>query len=179
MTPHEPVDSAINEAASRLTSAKPSDAFRSNVMSRIAVTQPSRFAWRYVFAGGAMASVALAAFVSWPNNPTISNLTIANPTVINPAVISSTIAAHPTAVKNASSPLTSIARTVAATDGEQSVLAALSDTDPEWSSRMVPALEQAEPMTIRPLSGAPIKAIDIDPIRLAPLVVSAIGNNQQ
>ena len=31
MTPHDPLDSAINDAASRLTSAKPSDALRANV----------------------------------------------------------------------------------------------------------------------------------------------------
>ncbi len=61
MTPLDRIDSVINEAASRITNAKPSDALRANVMSRIAAERPSRFAWRYVFAGGEIASIGLVA----------------------------------------------------------------------------------------------------------------------
>lgn len=178
MTPLDRVDSAINEAASRLTSATPSDALSANVMSRIAVERSSRLAWRYVFAGGAMASVALIALVAWPFNPTIPNPAISNPTIINPTVINAS--ANPTALKNDSSSLTSVARTVAAHDSGQLALAAMVDAEQEWSNRIVPALEQPELMTIKPLfEGAPVKTIDIEPIRMAPLMVRAIDDNQQ
>ena len=177
MTPHSPIDSAINNAASRMTSAKPSEAWRAKVMSRIAVERPAGFPWRFVFAGGAIASVALVAFVSWPTNPTIPTPTIPTPTLINPTVINSKL--DPTAAADATSPLLSVSRTAAANDSGQLVLATLTDADQEWLSRSVPALEHPELMTVRPLLGRAQVAIDIEPIRVAPLVVLAIGDDNQ
>ena len=58
------------------------------------------------------------------------------------------------------------------------VFATMSDADQEWLSRSVPALEHPELMTVEPLpEGAPIKAIE--PMRVAPIVVTAIGDDNQ
>lgn len=176
MTPRDRIDTLIDDTASRMTSARPSDALRTNVMARITNGHPSRFAWRYVLAGSAAASIALVAFASWPSDLTVPNPTISNPTFVNPAILNSS--ANPTGVHVPASPLTSVTRTVAAGSGP-SVVAVLTDAERDWLSRSVPALEHPEPlMTVRPLSeGAPIKAIDIEPIRVAPLVVLAIGDD--
>jgi len=120
VTPLDRIDSVINDAASRMTNAKPSDALRANVMSRISVERPSRFGWRYVFAGGAIASVALVAFAAWPHNAAVSQFAISTPTVINPTILTSPVnspaATDPTAAANRPSPLTSVARTAAFSD---------------------------------------------------------------
>lgn len=179
MTPLDRVDSAINDAASRMTTATPSDALRANVMSRVSHLRAPRFGgqagfarWRFLFAGGAIASVALVAFVMWPFNPTIPNPAISNPTIINAL-------ADPTVAVNDPSSLASVARTVAAHDSGQLALAAMVDAEQEWSNRIVPALEQPELLTVKPLfDGAPVKAIDIEPIRITPLMVRAIDDNQ-
>ena len=171
MTPLDPLDSAINAAASRLTNAKPSDALRANVMSRIAAEKKtSRFAWRFVLAGGAIATIALVAFTSL-HNSAVPNPTIPTPTLINPTVI------NPTIASNAPSPIASVVRTASADDSGRLVF--MADADPAGMS--VPALEHPELMTpIKPLfDGAPVTAIDIEPIRMAPLTVRAIDDDNQ
>lgn len=179
MTPRDRVDTIIDHAASRMVQATPSDALRANVMSRISVEKPSRFAWRFAFAGGAIATVALVAFLSWPSKHTILNSPIADAKVGNFPIVDSSM--HPTVALNSTSPLTSVARTVAANGSGELVVASLSDADQEWLSRRVPALEHPELMTpVKPLlEGAPIKAIDVEPMRVAPLVVPAIGDDNQ
>jgi len=175
VTPLDRIDSVINDAASRIVSAKPSDALRANVMSRIAIEKPSRFAWRYVFAGGAIASVALVAFASL-HNRAIPNPTISTPTLINPTVINPMASANPTAAGASASPLPSMVRTTADESGRM-VFAA----DADQAGMSIPALEHPELMTpVKPLSEvAPIKAIDVEPISVAPLTVRAIdGDNQ-
>lgn len=177
MTPRDRIDTLIDDTASRMTSAQPSDALRANVMSRIGAERTARLrAWRFGVASGVIASVALIALVSWRANSTITNPAISTPTVINPTILNSS--ANPTGVHVPASPLTSVARTVAS-DSEPSVVAALAEAERDWLS--VPALEHPELlMTVKPLSeGAPVKTIDIEPIRVAPLVVPAIGDDNQ
>jgi hypothetical protein len=178
MTPREPLDSLIDNAASRLTDAKPSDTLRANVMSRIAVERPSRFPWRFVFAGGALASVALVAFVSWQRNPAISNLAVSNPTISNPPLINPTVinsSAHPTAGADASSPLTSTVMRTAALATPPQTFHALNAAEQAWLERGVPALEDPKAPEVTTIH---IAAIDIEPLRVAPLVVPALGDEQ-
>lgn len=180
MTPHDRIDTAINEAASRLMSAKPSDALRASVMSRIHLRQgfggqvaelAGRSWLRYVFAGGAIASVALVAFVSWPNNSTIGNPTISNPTLINPTVINSN--ANPTAALSAPSPVTSVVKTkrVERTSARRDY--APSAAELEWMARATPALDTPDPLELKALE---LKSIDITPLGVAPLAVPALGD---
>jgi hypothetical protein len=178
VTPNTGIDTAINNAAARMTNATPSDALRAGVMSRIAVAPPRLRAWRFGVAFG-VASVGLVAFLVWPHkgapNPTISQLAISTPTLINPTIPNEP--AHPTAGTAPTSPLTSVAQTVAANDSGRFVVT----TDADQMRMSVPALEHPELLTpVKPLSeGAPFKAIDIEPIRVAPLVVLAIGDDNQ
>lgn len=164
MTPHDPIESAINNAAARMTNAKPSTALRANVMARIAAERPSRFAWRYVFVGGAIASVAVVAFVSWPANSAISQSTISNPTLVNPTVINSRV--DPTTPAARTSPVTS----VNAARIERAASFAPSEADLEWSANAPPALERPEPLErVKSLEMKPIDTIT--PLGVAPLVV--------
>jgi hypothetical protein len=176
VTPHDPLDSAINQAASRLTSAKPSDALRAGVMARIASERPSRFPWRFVFAGSAVAAMVIVGAVSF-RAPMVSENPISNTPIIN---ASKTPTPDPTGVKTPASPVTSVARTAAADDSGL-VLATLTKSDEEWLQGKVRALERPELIVpVKPLfGGAPIKTIDIEPIRVAPLVVPAIDDNNQ
>lgn len=115
--------------------------------------------WRYLFAGGAIASVALIALVSGPFNPTIPNPTISNPTVINPTVVKPALA-HPTAASQVSSPIASVNY-------------AISTAEIEWRARATPALDLVEPLEMKSLE---LKSIDITPLGVAPLMVSALGD---
>jgi hypothetical protein len=186
MTPREPIDSLIDNTASRLTSATPSDALRANVMSRIASERRPRFVWRYVFAGGALASIALVMFVTWPRNPAVPNpaiptATIPTPTLLNPTVINGTASVNPTGVRTQTSPLASVVRTAAAHDSGHAAFASAAGTEQDWSSERVAALERPELIApVKPLlEVAPFKTIDVEPIRVAPLVVRAIDDDNQ
>jgi hypothetical protein len=176
VTPNTGIDTAINNAASRMTNAKPSDALRASVMSRIAVDRPSRFSWRLVLVGSAAASVALvvlSVFVLRNTNGHVSPK-LSTPSV---ATVAATAKADPTAATTPTSPLTSVARTIAADDSGRFVVTA----DADQTGMSVAALEHPEQLTpVKPLSEtAPVKAIDIEPIRVAPLVVLAIGDDNQ
>jgi hypothetical protein len=149
---------------------------RANVMSRIAAEKKTaRCAWRYVFAFGAIASVALVAFLSWPSNRAIHNSPITDQKIANSPLVDSSL--NPTSAVNPASPLPSVARTASADDSGRLAFT----TDADQAGMSVPALEHPELMTVKPLfEGAPVKAIDaIEPIRLAPLVVPAIGDDNQ
>lgn len=174
MTPQDPIDSAINNAAARMTGAKPSDALRANVMSRLRAErfggQARLRAWRFVFAGGAIASVALVAFASWPGNSAMPNPSISNPTLINPTVINSQT--HPTAGIRTSSPVTS----VNAARIERAAVFTPSEAEMEWSANAPPALERPDPL--KKAETLELKLIDnITPLGIAPLVVPALGDD--
>lgn len=172
MTPLGPIDQLIDNAAARLTHARPSHAFRANVMARIAVAQPSRFQWRYVFAGSA-AAIVLAGVLTLREGGPVSP----KPEALSAVNNAPTVEADPTATKNDSSPLTSMPRTVAAHDSGQLAFASLAGAEQEWTGQVIPALEHPELMTVKPLfEGAPIKGIDIEPIRMAPLVVPTLDD---
>ncbi len=168
MTPLDRIDFVISDAATRMTSAKPSDALRANVLSRIAVERPARFAWRWVFAGGAVASVALMAVLSWPSNPTIPNSTISNPTVINPRIINAST--NPTTIVGSASSTTSVVSTARI---ERTVQYAPSAAELEWRARATPALDHLDPLEVKSLE---LKSIDITPLGVAPLTVPALGD---
>lgn len=170
------IDSAINDAASRMTHAKPSDALRANVMSRISAEQPARFPWRFVFAGGAIASVALITFASWPSNSQFHNPTISNPTLVNPTVINGIAANNPTAAPNRPSPVMSVVtKNAARVDPAASF--APSEAELEWrSANAPPALERPAPL--EKVKSLEMKTIDnITPLTVAPLMVLALGDD--
>jgi hypothetical protein len=168
MTPREPIDSIIDNAASQLTSANPSSTLRASVMSRVAAERRPRFVWRYVFAGGALAAIAIVSVASFRSaDGRISDTPIINTPIIN---ASKTPAQNPTGVEPPTSPLPSVERVAART-----AAVTMSTAEMEWRARATPALDQPDPMEVRALE---LKSIDIAPLGVAPLVVPALGDGQ-
>lgn len=167
MTPNNQINTAIDNAASRITNAKPSTALRANVMSRIAAERPSRFSWRYLFAGGAVAGIGLAAFLSWPSGQVSPKL--AAPGVV---ALAPTAKVDPTAPNSPTSPEMS----VNAARIERTASFTPSEADLEWSANAPPALERPEPL--ERVKSLEMKLIDnITPLAVTPLVVPTLGDD--
>jgi len=168
MTPREPIDSIIDIVASRLTDAQPSSALRANVMSRVAAERRPRFVWRYVFAGGAIAAMAIVSVISFRSTP-LSDTPITSNPIIN---ASKTPAVYPTGVEPPTSSLPSVVKTARI---ERAANVEMSTAEIEWRARATPALAQADPLEVKALE---LKSIDITPLGVAPLVVPALGDGQ-
>lgn len=180
-TPDE-INAAINSAARQMTSAPSPSDLRARVMSRIDAT-PARSAWgwRFVFAGGAIASVAvvIAVRLASPNATAPIGVAVA-PGVVSPNGLVSPKPkgeADPTAAPIASSPLLSTAsvQRIAA----RSTTVEVSAAELEWRARSVKALAQPDALTVDPLESSrpDISPIDITPLSVAPVTVPAIGSN--
>lgn len=146
-------------------------------MSEIDAT-PARspWAWRFVFAGGAIASVAIVVAIQLASPKPAETVAVA-PGLVSPKLTPGASAkADPTTAAIASSPLLS---TASVQRIAQSTTFAVSTAELEWRARSVEALAQPAALTVDPLESSrlSITPIDITPLSVAPLTVPALGSN--
>ena len=177
MTPTHPtsdhINAAINVAARRMTSAPPSGNLATRVMTHIERlddrARRSRWGWRFAIACGAIGAVALTTVVLW-KTPAVK---IAGEPQL--AATAPNVVANPTTAPIVSSPVLSTVSVKHA--ARRGITFAVSAAELEWQARAVPALERPDALQVEPLTRPEIavEAIDITPLSVAPLTVTALS----
>jgi hypothetical protein len=149
---------------------------RASVLARITAAPPSRWFWRYVFAGTAAATIALAGVVQM-NRANEGGRILPKPADRTAPV--QLAKSEPTVSGKRSSPLTPVVNTarverVSARTATQEVTANAEDAAlAAWRARSTPALAHPNSLAVRPLE---LKTIDITPLDVAPLLVPALAD---
>jgi hypothetical protein len=163
MTPLDNLDRIIDNVSRGMTSAPPAVDVRARVMARIAEKPAaSRLWWRLAIAGGSVAALIVAVWssslVTQPaRTPIVATSTGAASVASNPAP-------NPTAPPSAPSPLTPARARTSRAPVMTTTLA-----EQEWRARAIPAIDR--------LPSAGIAEIQIVPLRITPMVVTAIGDD--